>query len=448
MDPGRTCFFLQNLLSRIQIEAGEAWHRDSGWTGWGELVGTPCALLLPSLCPGAKRAKENFKRCIEDVLRCFRRGAYCLLHRLRSIAQMFFRDETKAFGFFVPTPPRGMLPGHCCRGFLVPATTETMSSCQASSLGPFTWLCVAWKHSAAAGGESLITHVKGTPVRLHEVQLQTWWHKMTLTHHWCGSTWKIYLLDLVCVFTWTSCCLVCSWAPKKLHWDVGIHQFFFLEKMHHGLHIICTLDCLIPEQIVQYSLSSVSSLTSFICSLVISSLLHSFASRILGRLPPLLTLQHFLWLFWSCFIPALLELSSQHDNTCVRHEKSWIPVVDVWNRQRQPSYLCLRTSLSIAGFLVALLAPFICSLPDPSFDIAAPLPEKCVEARVSLKFIPKSSHQRLHQRGLRLCYPKICHEQLHHHQAKQKAVGTFFWGQVKIWNCSCSVSYMSKVLVI
>ena len=245
--------------------------------------------------------------------------------------------------------------------------------------------CVEAFRSCRWGEPHHHAHVKGTPVRLHEVQLQT--------HHWCGSTWKIYLLDLVCVFMWTSCCLVwCSWAPKKLHWDVGIHQFFFLEKMHHGLHIICALDCLIPEQIVQYSLSSVSSLTSFICSLVISSLLHSFASRILGRLPPLLTLQHFLWLFWSCFIPALLELSSQHDNTCIPHEKSWIPVVDVWNRQRQPSYLCLRASLSIAGFLVAPLAPFICSLPDPSFDIAAPLPEKCVEARVSLKFMPKSSH--------------------------------------------------------
>ena len=295
-------------------------------------------------------------------------------------------------------------------------------SCQASSLGPFTWLCVAWKHSAAAGGESLITTVM---LRAHQWGYMRFNCRHTIDVEALG--WKIYLLDLVCVFMWTSCCLVwCSWAPKKLHWDVGIHQFFFLEKMHHGLHIICALDCLIPEQIVQYSLSSVSSLTSFICSLVISSLLHSFASRILGRLPPLLTLQHFLWLFWSCFMPALLELSSQHDNTCIPHEKSWIPVVDVWNRQRQPSYLCLRTSLS--GFLVAPLAPFICSLPDPSFDIAAPLPEKCVEARVSLKFMPKSSHQRLHQRGLRLCYPKICHEQLHHHQAKQKAMGTFFWG--------------------
>lgn len=73
---------------------------------------------------------------------------------LRSIAQMFFRDETKAFGFFVPTPPRGrMLPGHCCRVF---SFLPPLRPCQASSLGPFTWLCVAWKHSAAAGGESLI----------------------------------------------------------------------------------------------------------------------------------------------------------------------------------------------------------------------------------------------------------------------------------------------------
>ena len=144
------------------------------------------------------------------------------------------------------------------------------------------------------------------------------------------STWKIYLFDLVCVFAWTSCCVVwCSWAPKKLHWDVGI-----------------------PEQIVQDSLSSVSSFTSFICSLVISSFLHSFASQILAKLPLLLTLQHFLWLFWSCAGTSGVIFSTW------RHLhppwKSWIPVVvDVWNRQRQQTYLCVRTSLSITGFLVA-----------------------------------------------------------------------------------------------
>lgn len=85
--------------------------------GGGSLLEPLVPYSFPAYVRVPSVQRINFKRYIEDVLRCFRRGAYCLLHRLRSIAQMFFRDETKAFGFFVPTPPRGMLPGHCCRVF-------------------------------------------------------------------------------------------------------------------------------------------------------------------------------------------------------------------------------------------------------------------------------------------------------------------------------------------
>lgn len=85
--------------------------------GGGSLLEPLVPYSFPAYVRVPSVQRINFKRYIEDVLRCFRRGAYCLLNRLRSIAQMFFRDETKAFGFFVPTPQRGMLPGHCCRVF-------------------------------------------------------------------------------------------------------------------------------------------------------------------------------------------------------------------------------------------------------------------------------------------------------------------------------------------
>ena len=254
--------------------------------GGGSLLEPLVPYAFPAYVRVPSVQRINFKGYIEDFLRCFRRGAYCLLDRLRSIAQMFFRDETKAFGFFVPTPPRGMLPGHCCRVFSFLPPLRSCHPCQASSLGPFTWLCVAWKHSTAAGGESLITTVM---LRVHQWGYMRFNCRPDDTYDSdTPLVWK-HLEDLL---AWSCLCVhvnlllfgLVQLGPKKVALRCGDPSIFLPRKNASGLHIICALDCLIPEQIVQYSLSSVSSLTSFICSLVISSLLHSFASRILGRL--------------------------------------------------------------------------------------------------------------------------------------------------------------------
>ncbi len=228
-----------------------------------------------------------------------------------------------------PNVTRSLLPG-----FLVSATTETMSGQFIGAV--YLALCCVEAFRSCRWGDSL--DITTFMLRVQQwgymrfrfpCILQTWWHI------WLWDTIDVEALKhLEDLLVWSCLCvrvnlLLCGLVQlgaKKVALRCGDTW----------------TDCPVFS----------TSFTSFICSLVISSFLHSFASQILAKLPRLLTLQHFLWLFWSCAGTSGVIFSTwQHLHP---PWKSWIPVVvDVWNRQREQTYLCVRTSLSITGFLVA-----------------------------------------------------------------------------------------------